>query len=88
MRKYAAVTALAIAIITMLDAETVSASSPVWCVSAKFGAGSLPCTCSFRCAVELWNTANLWDRSSFIRSKPLRDACIEKCVAAKEAAHH
>jgi hypothetical protein len=82
MHKYAAVTALAIALITMLDAETASAASTRWC---GIKTGSLSCTCDFRCAAELWNTAKLWDRTSFIQNKPLRDACRAKCVAAKEA---
>jgi hypothetical protein len=50
--------------------------------------GSLACKCAAKCTGELWNTAKLWDRSSFIQSKPLREACIDKCVAAKNAAQH
>jgi hypothetical protein len=50
--------------------------------------GTLACACASQCAVELWNTAKLWDRNSFIQNKPLRDACVEKCVAAKTAAQH
>jgi hypothetical protein len=54
----------------------------------RWNISSLSCTCRFQCAVELWNTAKLWDRNSFIQNKPLRDACVEKCVAAKTAAQH
>jgi hypothetical protein len=80
MRKYATATALVIALITMVTL-TVSASAQRWC-------GSLSCHCRVECNIELWNTAKLWDRTSFIHSNPLRDACTAKCVAAKEAARH
>jgi hypothetical protein len=52
MHKYATATALAIALITMLDAETASAGHAI----CPFITGSLSCTCGFRCDVELWNT--------------------------------
>jgi hypothetical protein len=78
MRKYAAPTAMAIALITML-ALTVSAS-------AQRGYNDIWSHCRIKCNTELWNTAKLWDHTSFIRSKPLLDACTAKCVAAKEAA--
>jgi hypothetical protein len=82
MHKYAAVTALAIALnITMLDAETASAG-------AGCCGGVLKDACAFKCNIELWNTAKLWDRNSFIQNKPLRDACMATCVRAKEAAQH
>jgi hypothetical protein len=50
--------------------------------------GTLACACASQCAVEQWNTAKLWDRSSFIQNKPLRDACRTKCMAEKKAAQH
>jgi hypothetical protein len=81
MHKHAAGTALAIALITMLDAETASAGGG--CCN-----GVLKGACAFKCNIELWNTAKLWDHTSWIHSKPLRDACTAKCVAAKEAAQH
>jgi hypothetical protein len=84
MSKYAALTALAIALnITMLDAETVSASA----ICGPY-TGSLSCTCRFRCGVELWNTAKLWDHASAVQSKPLLQACVRNCMAAKEAPRH
>jgi hypothetical protein len=83
MRKYAAATALAIALnITMLDAERASAAGAGCCGGVLKGA------CAFRCSIGLWNAAKLWDHTSFIHSKPLRDACTTKCVAAKLAAQH
>jgi hypothetical protein len=82
MNKYAAATALVIALsVTMLDAETASAG-------AGCCGGVLKGACAFRCNIELWNTAKLWDYTSFIHSKPLRDACTAKCVAAKLVAQH
>jgi hypothetical protein len=81
MHKYAAATALAVTLITMLDAETANAGAG--CCN-----GGLKRACEFRCEIELWSTAKLWDRTSFLHSKPLRDACAAKCVAAKEAAQH
>jgi hypothetical protein len=81
MHKYATATALAIALITMLDAETASGHDG--CCN-----GVLKGACAFKCRIELWNTAKLWDHTSFIRSKPLRDACTAKCVAAKIATQH
>jgi hypothetical protein len=74
MHKYAAATVLAIALnITMLGAETGSAADG--CRN-----GVLKGACAFKCETELWYTARLWDHTSFIHSKPLRDACVEKCV--------
>jgi hypothetical protein len=84
MRKYAAVTALVIVLITGL-ALTVSASAGT---GVGVSCSALQCKCNKLCNIELWNTAKLWDRTSFIQSKPLRDACRAKCVAAKEAAQH
>jgi hypothetical protein len=82
MQKYAALTALAITLnITMLDAETASAGGG--CCN-----GGLKEACAFKCSIELWSTAKLWDRNSFIQNKPLRDACTAKCVAAKLATQH
>jgi hypothetical protein len=82
MRKYAAVTALAIALnITMLDAETASAGGGCY-------GGDLKVACAFKCNIELWNTAKLWDRNSFIQNKPLRDACRATCMAGKTATQH
>jgi hypothetical protein len=79
MHKHPAATALAIALnITMLT-PVVSASTH-YC-----GPGTLLCACQFQCAIELWNTEKLWDRANR-HSWPLTRACIDKCVAAKEAA--
>jgi hypothetical protein len=47
--------------------------------------GNLRCACQFQCRVEFWNTEKLWDRANR-HSRPLTQACIDKCVAAKEAA--
>jgi hypothetical protein len=136
MNKYAAATAMAIALITMLTpavepnssgrrkhtmfltcAKTMSAVAVAVLFSlvamdgatAEGGCGpgfhrnefgqcrpnaagwrcnSISCHCSWKCAVELWSTAKLWDHTSFIHSKPLRDACMATCVRAKEAAQH
>jgi hypothetical protein len=80
MHKYAALTALVIALnITML--------TPAVSINGNL-CGSVTCKCEVKCEAELWNTAKLWDRTSFIRSKPLRDACRTKCVAAKLATQH
>jgi hypothetical protein len=49
---------------------------------------TLACACASQCAVELWSTAKLWDHTSAVQSKPLRDACEAKCVAAKLATQH
>jgi hypothetical protein len=46
--------------------------------------GSLRCACQFQCRVEFWNTEKLWDRADR-HSRPLTQACVEKCVKAKEA---
>jgi hypothetical protein len=47
----------------------------------------LRCACQFQCRVEFWNTEKLWDRANR-HSRPLTQACVEKCVAAKMAAQH
>jgi hypothetical protein len=87
MQKHAAATALVIAVnITMLTPAVSAGAGNPWSGGA-YGA-TLGNTCRSQCAVELWNTAKLWDRASFIQNKPLRDACIAKCVAAKTAAQH
>jgi hypothetical protein len=81
MNKYPAATALTIALnITVLTAA-VSASTH-YC-----GPGTLLCACQFQCAVELWNTEKLWDRTNR-HSRPLTQACIDKCVATKEGTQH
>jgi hypothetical protein len=87
MHQYAAVTALAIALnMAMLTAAVSAGAGNPWSGGA-YGA-TLGNTCRSQCAVELWNTAKLWDRKSFIQNKPLLQACIDKCVAAKTAAQH
>jgi hypothetical protein len=82
MHKYAAATTLVIALnITML---TPAVSGNRWCR----GHENSSCACAVQCNTELWNTAKLWDRTSFVHSKPLRDACVAKCVAVKLATQH
>jgi hypothetical protein len=80
---YATATALAIALnITMLTPAVSAPRCDQW------NRSTLTCTCRKLCEIELWNTAKLWDRTSFIHSKPLRDTCVAKCVATKTAAQH
>jgi hypothetical protein len=78
MQKYAAATALVIALnITMF---TPAVSGTPYCY-----AGTLSCACSFKCAVEHWNTEKMWD-SDHRHGGLSTQTCIAKCMAAKTAA--
>jgi hypothetical protein len=91
MHKHA--TALAIALITMLVLAVSASLAPAHAAVGllfKCNAGIYPGLhyCNSNCQTELWNTINLWDgaRNPPGRCPPLLQACIAKCVAAKEAA--
>jgi hypothetical protein len=98
MNKYAALTALAIALITML-ALTISASLTPANAAHTFGLYMCngaddwhpgPLHCMGKCESELWNTAKLWDgtRNKPWSCPPLLQACITTCVTARKAARH
>jgi hypothetical protein len=85
MRKYAAATATGIALtITMLTFAVSASGEPRQCILVRGG------SCSQKCQAELWYTENLWDftRIRNCAPHPLLDACVAKCVAAKNAAQH
>jgi hypothetical protein len=92
MRKYAAATALAIALnITML---TLVVSASLTAANAGFSFPPFKCNgavgtyCMWKCETELWSTANLWDgtRNHPGSCPPSLQPCIATCVAAKNAA--
>jgi hypothetical protein len=93
MHKYAAVTALAIALITML---TLTVSASLTPANARFSFPPFKCNgakathCMWKCENELWSTANLWDgtRNHPRSCPPSLQACIATCAAAKNAAQH
>jgi hypothetical protein len=81
MHKYAAATALVIAL-------NITVLTPAVSASTHYCQGTVDCACAVQCDTKLWNTAKLWDHTSAVESKPLRDACVAKCVKATEAAQH
>jgi hypothetical protein len=74
MHKYAALTALAIALNITVLTPALSAGPVGYC-------GSLSCTCRWECAVQDW-------RGGIKYSKPSRQACVAQSVTAKEATQH
>jgi hypothetical protein len=91
MHKYAAVTALAIALITGL---TLAVSASLTPANAARGIPLFKCNgagaCRWKCTTGLWNTATLWDgtRNPPGSCPPLLQACMATCAAAKTAAQH
>jgi hypothetical protein len=85
MDKYAALTALAIALITMLALAVSASGEPRQCILLRGGS-----FCNSKCQTELWYTENLWDftRIRNCAPHPLLDACLAKCMAEKKAAQH
>jgi hypothetical protein len=97
MNKYAAVTALVIAIITGLALAVSASLTPAHAnvgLLFKCCAGIYPgphyYDCNSNCLTEVWNTIKLWDgaRNPPGRCPPLLQACITTCVKAKEATQH
>jgi hypothetical protein len=84
MHKYAALTTLAIVLITMLTPAVLASGEPRQCILVRGG------SCSQKCQAELWYTENLWDftRVRTCAPHPLLDACFAKCMAEKKAAQH
>jgi hypothetical protein len=86
MHKYAAATALAIAIITGL-ALAVSASLTPANARSIYSLQCGPRThsgiiCTGKCETELWYSAELWDGTRNLRwsCPPLLQACVTTCV--------
>jgi hypothetical protein len=96
--------ALALALITMLTLALSASLTPAnaGCCTTLFicnCAGTYPgrhiannrtIACKWKCQIELWNTANLYDGT---RNHPgscpsSLQACIATCVAAKKVARH
>jgi hypothetical protein len=90
MRKYAAATALAIALnITMLALTASASAGPPQCNQYigwyDYGGTKF---CYRKCRIELWNTAELWDGTQNCVKRPLLQAYTAKCDTAKIAAEH
>jgi hypothetical protein len=98
MRKYAAATALTIALnITMLTPAVSggAVSASLTPANARFTPFCGPPRTHSgingmgKCETELWYTAKLWDRTRnppYISCPPVLQACITTCVKAVEAA--
>jgi hypothetical protein len=87
MRKYAALTALAIALnITMLT-PAVSKGPLFRCKGGSIYGNAM---CNAKCTTELWNTATLWNgtRNPPRNCPPLLQARIATCVTTQRATRH
>jgi hypothetical protein len=93
MHKYAAVTALAIALITTLALAVSASLTPanagaIWCGGRYFhSGGSWPiCLCLGRCRVDAGHDNAIAAAGARPAIETKRQACEAKCVNASEAA--
>lgn len=80
--------ALAVSALTPAIASHFTPLQVQWHRFPPFTGDLFRAFCNSKCETELWSTAKLRDHTSFIHSKPLREACVATCVTAKKAAQH